>query len=214
MKKFYMTMAAMLCGVAAMAQGIGTLSCGDVTVTAGEEEATYLEIMLEAEDVNVVSGIQFYFALPEGLSIAQVYDEDEEAYVNDVTFPIAKKNHQTGIRTTTDGSYMVYLGGDKSLSFKATTNPVAKIGIVGAKSMANGTYDIVFNKAALSDKSTPILSYDVADFTATVTIVDGTAINSINAADSKAPIYNVAGQRVSKAQKGVFIQNGKKVAVK
>ena len=42
----------------------------------------------------------------------------------------------------------------------------------------------------------------------------GTGINSINALDSKAPIYNVAGQRVSKAQKGVYIQNGKKVAVK
>jgi hypothetical protein len=39
----------------------------------------------------------------------------------------------------------------------------------------------------------------------------GNGINGINAADSKAPIYNVAGQRVSKAQKGIFIVNGKKV---
>ena len=44
--------------------------------------------------------------------------------------------------------------------------------------------------------------------------VGGTGINSINAADSKAPVYNLSGQRVSKAQQGVFIQNGKKVAVK
>jgi hypothetical protein len=27
-------------------------------------------------------------------------------------------------------------------------------------------------------------------------------------------IYNIAGQRVNKAQKGIYIQNGKKVLVK
>jgi len=50
--------------------------------------------------------------------------------------------------------------------------------------------------------------------TCTLTVGKGNGINSINAADSKAPVYNVAGQRVSKTQKGVYIQNGKKIAVK
>ncbi|MGM9678347.1 MAG: hypothetical protein ACI3X7_00995 [Bacteroidaceae bacterium] len=55
---------------------------------------------------------------------------------------------------------------------------------------------------------------------ATRTIVIGTeddpdAINSIEAeGENGSAIYNMAGQRVSKAQRGVFIQNGKKVAVK
>lgn len=212
MKKFYMTMAAMLCGVAAMAQSIGTLSCGDVTATAGGD-AAYLEVMLETEDVTAISGIQFYFSLPDGVTIAQVYDEDEEAYIDDVTFPIAKKAHQVGLKTTADG-YMAYLGGDKAQTFKAITNPVAKIGISVAADATDGTYDIVFNKAALSDKSTPIQSYEVADFTAKLTITGGTGINDIKALDSKAPVYNLAGQRVSKTQKGVYVQSGKKVAVK
>ena len=56
--------------------------------------------------------------------------------------------------------------------------------------------------------------YPQEPFTIKLTVAGGTGINGINAADSNAPIYNVAGQRVSKAQKGVFIQNGKKVAVK
>ena len=47
-----------------------------------------------------------------------------------------------------------------------------------------------------------------------LTVGAGTGIIGINADDTNAPIYNVAGQRVSKAQKGIFIQNGKKVAVK
>ena len=211
MKKFYMSLVAMLCGATAMAQ-IGSLSCGDVALNAGGE-AGYLEVMLTTEDVNAISGMQFFFTLPAGVSIAQVYDEDEEAWLNDVTFPIAKKAHQVGIKET-NGSYMVYLGGDASMTYKAATNPVAKIGIVAAQDATDGEYDVVFNKAALSDKSDPVVSYDVPDFTAKVTIAGGTGINSINAADSKAPVYNLAGQRVSKAQKGVYIQNGKKVAVK
>jgi hypothetical protein len=207
MKKFYMTIVAMLCGVAAMAQGLGTLSCEDVTATKGEETA-YLEVMLTTENVDAITGIQFFFTLPEGVTIA--LDEDEEL---DVSFPIAKKAHNCGIKNADGGGYMVYLGGDNSLSYKAATNPVAKIGL-NVDNAANGTYEILFNKAAMSDKSTPVQSFEVPDFTCNLTIKGGDAINGINAADSKAPIYNVAGQRVNKAQKGVYIQNGKKVAVK
>ena len=44
--------------------------------------------------------------------------------------------------------------------------------------------------------------------------LDGTAINSISADQTKSGvIYNLSGQRVSKATKGIFIIDGKKVAV-
>ncbi len=211
MKKFYMTIVAMLCGAAAMAQGIGTLSCADVTANQGE--VAYLEVELTAEDVTAISGIQFNFTLPDGVVLNQNWNEDDEEWVNDIEFPIAKSKHQVGIQDAAGGAYMVFLGGDASLSFKTTTTTVAKIGIKVGDNKAKGVYDINFVKAAMSDKSSPVKSYDVADFTAKLT-VGGTGINSINAADSKAPVYNMAGQRVSKTQKGVYIQNGKKVAVK
>ena len=41
-----------------------------------------------------------------------------------------------------------------------------------------------------------------------------TGINSLNSAESNAPVYNLAGQRVDKAQKGIYIVGGKKVLVK
>ena len=210
MKKFYMTIVAMLCGVAAMAQGLGTLSCEDVTATAGGE-AAYLEVKLAAENVEAISGIQFNFTLPAGVSIAKVWNEDDAEWNDDVTFPIAKSKHQVGIMVSGDG-YMVFLGGDNTLTYRTTTDVVAKIGVVAAADATDGTYDVNFVKAAMSDKSTPVQSFEVADFTAKLTITGGTGINSINAADSKAPVYNMAGQRVSKTQKGVYIQNGKKVA--
>ena len=54
------------------------------------------------------------------------------------------------------------------------------------------------------------------DITAELLGIGGTAtgINGVNAAANGNAIYNLAGQRVSKTQKGVYVVNGKKVAVK
>ncbi|MBQ9524575.1 MAG: hypothetical protein IJR69_05605 [Bacteroidaceae bacterium] len=43
---------------------------------------------------------------------------------------------------------------------------------------------------------------------------DPDAINGVNVNTANGAIYNIAGQRVSKAQKGIFIQDGRKVANK
>lgn len=47
-----------------------------------------------------------------------------------------------------------------------------------------------------------------------VWVETGTGINSLFQDENDAVIYNLAGQRVQKAQKGLFIVNGKKIAVK
>ena len=41
-----------------------------------------------------------------------------------------------------------------------------------------------------------------------------TGISNLNAADNNSPIYNLAGQRLSKMQKGINIKDGKKVLIK
>ena len=42
-----------------------------------------------------------------------------------------------------------------------------------------------------------------------------TIVDELNAqSENRGPVYNLAGQRVQKAQKGIYIVNGKKVAVK
>jgi hypothetical protein len=48
-----------------------------------------------------------------------------------------------------------------------------------------------------------------------VSINDEASVNALTInKNSNAPVYNMAGQRVSKAVKGVYIQNGKKFVVK
>lgn len=47
------------------------------------------------------------------------------------------------------------------------------------------------------------------------TTAGATAISNVNAElNANAPVYNLAGQRVARAEKGIFIQNGKKVIMK
>ena len=41
-----------------------------------------------------------------------------------------------------------------------------------------------------------------------------TGINYLNAADNNSPIYNLAGQRLSKMRKGINIKDGKKIIIK
>ena len=54
-----------------------------------------------------------------------------------------------------------------------------------------------------------------ADVTVTVTFKNATGINGVKADALKdAQIYNLQGVRVDKAQKGLYIVNGKKVVIK
>ena len=103
-------------------------------------------------------------------------------------------------------------------AFMGTDGALLTCPITVDEGVADGEYEIQLTDLIIngnpSDKG--ILSnLSAGHETAVVKVtVGGTGINSINAEDSKAPVYNLAGQRVSKAQQGVFIQNGKKVAVK
>ena len=217
-----MTMIAMLCGVAASAQTC-TISAEPVAAVAGGETA-YLEVTLnESDPGNLVTGAGFIFTLPEGIKVASVYDEDVEDYVDVVTFPNAKPKHVTKLIAQADGrTWSVGIGADgntKASYFKTATNVLISVGLDVPSDYTDGEYEIQFSKIGFAAPdpaggASAVSVYPQDDFTVTLTVTGGTGINSINANDANAPIYNVAGQRVSKAQKGVYIQNGKKVAVK
>ena len=80
--------------------------------------------------------------------------------------------------------------------------------------------DAPFDFARLLIKNTKMSANEIksqmlADFPGYEEYHQGTGIETIKAAqNSDAPIYNLAGQKVSKAYKGIAIQNGKKFVVK
>ena len=210
MKKIYMTMVALLCSAAAMAQM--TLSADNASATAGE--TAYIEIKFAETEAGVITAASCRVTLPEGFTIAQKYNEEDEEYVDDVEYPAAKSGHDKRMIVVTsddaDPNTYQFSAASNSATFKTSTDVMFKIG-VAVPAGADGTYPVKVTKIGFSDKSANATAQD--DFTFNIE-VGGTGINSINADDSKAPVYNMAGQRVGKAQQGVFIQNGKKVAVK
>lgn len=212
MKKIYMTMVALLCSAAAMAQM--TLSADKVIAEAGQ--TAYLEIKFTEAEAGVITAAACWVTLPDGFSIAQVYDEDEGDYVDDIEYPAAKKGHDTRMIKVTaekagNNNTYQFSAASNSATFKTTTDVMFKIGIAVPEGTAKDKYPVAITKVNFSDAASVASFQD--DFSTEIE-VGGTGINSINAEDSKAPVYNLSGQRVSKAQQGVFIQNGKKVAVK
>lgn len=103
----------------------------------------------------------------------------------------------------------------KNIDFVGTYKPISKI--------AAGDYFIGYNKLYKSEGNTSINAFraylKVKAAAARVDLyIDGiaTGIEAINADMSKSSdaIYNLNGQRVQKAQRGLYIMDGKKVLVK
>ena len=230
MKKFYMTLVAMLCGAAAMAQE-NVLYVEDLTV---EQGATINVPIGLKNDAKIVSIAYKFDTLPAGFTVASKKEDlsfneerldletariaaESTAGAADLYEFSVKKGTVTftpgitGYRNDADEWVAVcFLGNEGALVYHPLTvaEDCALTGegepyTVKLKniSMANDAYEA----------GNPCTS-KTAEFKVTVT--PATGIIKINADDPNAPVYNVAGQRVSKAQKGIFIQNGKKVAVK
>jgi hypothetical protein len=200
MKKFYMTMVAMLCGVAAMAQN--ELYAESFKLDPGTTSADLVVRMRNADEVTAFS---FRLGLPEGVTMTlnkkgKKYVTIDEDRMDD---------HTAIIQDAADGADMISVYSASKATFYENDGPVVTVPLTIEK---DGTYELRIYNVSISNPAAQSIATSTE---CTVTMQVGpTGINSINAIDSKAPIYNVAGQRVSKAQKGVYIQNGKKVAVK
>jgi len=209
MKKFYMTIVAMLCGVAAIAQdaaGAGNyLYVDPIKEDAGTEEFELAVGMNNTADN--VTAISFKLHLAEGLALKLNKKQKPQATVDEDRMD----DHTVGFQDIPGSEdKMISVYSMSVASFYENTGAIVYIPITVA---ADGVYDCKLYGISIADVNKVSIA-DAEEFAFTVTIGEGTGINSINADDVNAPIYNVAGQRVSKAQKGVFIQNGKKVAVK
>ena len=161
-----------------------------------------------------VAGWQMYLYLPEGVEIAQVFDEDEEEYVADITLSSTfhKAKHSCSVKKTADGAMMLICsGGTETVALKsATEGELCTIGL----SVADGVTSqaVAVKNVAVSDDQG--VQSNQADTTFQLIIGSTGIVNIENDAVNGGVFYNLAGQKVSNAQKGVLIQNGKKVVVK
>lgn len=147
--------------------------------------------------------------LPEGTNVVikSVYDEDEEEYIDVPQILKGDKCKSAQILKpikTKSGGYSVTIYNG---NFKAGGTSICDIVLEG--DCAGKGKIVNFSTSTPEGKMIESAPYDI-EFELTATGIKGITVDGVE----NGAIYNLAGQRVNAAQKGIFIQNGKKVAVK
>jgi hypothetical protein len=177
-----------------------------VNVVANVTDAGYATFSSEyALDLSSVSGIEAYTATIDG---------------SNVTF-----TKQTGTVAPGTGLLIKATEGQYEIPVATSGEKIANnalIGMLSASDVVAGSYVLMtkpyvgFFKTTSTFTCTANTAY-IAPLPSEARIVlpgnDATAIKAIEA-EKNGEVYNLAGQRVVKAQKGLYIMNGKKVVVK
>lgn len=200
MKKILLSIVALMATFTASAQF--STDPAVLKIANGEEKTVTFSLKTE----EPVTLYEFWMILPEGLEV--VYDAEEEEYLIELLSNNAKSHSLTADYkkgSTTD--FFISVSSSKLATLKALEGDVLSITF---KATADVTSPIKIQGPFAGTPSEKKISFD--DFEINVNSED--AINGISADETKSGvIYNMAGQRVSKATKGIYVIDGKKVAV-
>ena len=176
--------------------------------------------------------------IPEGLSAWEAVDYDETVGLKFTKTNVIGGNFPYIVRNTADHDIDLSFTGAGDINFKSYVNNEANKKQVGSTNIwfcgnwkealvTNGTQWIIKNDgihASVVKANGTMISPFRAYFTgipegasAKLNFIDGeaTGINGVNAeAAADGAIYNLAGQKVSAAYKGIVIKNGKKYLMK
>ena len=182
------------------------------TITAPEvvdiEKGNTAEVTFTINADSKAAIAEFKLTLPQGIAIQ--FDEDEDDYVYELGSAMTVKTHAATIKKQESGSFYVLVSNSAGKEFKAASGDYLTVTLVAGDDAVPGVAvmkDIILGDLAAQQMNTET----EASFIITVNGEAPTGINAINADGSKATVYNVAGQRVENAQKGLYIMNGKKV---
>ena len=160
------------------------------------EAGTQAELVVNANGIAAMTALQFNLELPDGVTFAN----------NEATLGEATKDHKLIIETLAGGDRLFILYSMDLNTFKAgelIRIPVC-INIEAAEGIAR------LHKIRFAD--TNARSYAAVETESFVTEIKGVQeVQNVQAVQKN--IYNLAGQRLGKPQKGINIQNGRKVVV-
>lgn len=183
------------------------MSIEDVMMQPGEVKTIEVMMTNEREDIK---GVQCDITLPQGISF--LYDEDSEDYVSassrvpkKLTLSSEKQNENTlRVAGVCTGSSSIYGNSGSVFTFKVKADENIEVGI----------YEIQLYNVELSYGE----AIDVADRSSALEILKGASGITTHTKDEchKSESYDLNGRRIdaSKAKKGIFIVNGKKVVIK
>ena len=183
------------------------MSIEDVAMQPGEVKTIEVMMTNEREDIK---GVQCDITLPQGISF--LYDEESDDYVS-ATSRVPKKltlgsemqdENTLRVAGVCTGSSSIYYNSGSVFTFKVKADENIKVGI----------YEIQLTNVELSYGE----AIDVADRSSALEILNNASgITTLTTDEcSKSVVYDLNGCRIdaSKAKKGIFIVNGKKVYIK
>lgn len=170
------------------------------------------------------------FKVPNDIIVSEIMVENGKLVVtNYASSAIVPANTGVMVSAMEGGDYTVELSSEEGTSVLGTDNMLKpgseamsgdckfyRLTMHGGKTLGffwgaaeGAAFSIAADKAYLAVPTT--MAANIQGFTFSDT---ETGINGINAAEGKQAIYNLQGQRVGKATKGIYIVNGKKVIIK
>ena len=200
MKKIVFLIMGLLVGMSALADD--GIKVNPLTIAQGE--TADLEIMFESAEAKYV-GYQFD-VVAEGLDF-DIDLEEEEGY--DAGNALAKSH--TIAASLVDDSYRFICTSLKNATIKAGSNVLMTISLKASAGLEAGTYNVKIYNIEFSDGKS---KFAFAPIEASVTVTVPTAIKSALGNESVKSVYNVNGQQLNNAQKGINIVDGKKITVK
>jgi hypothetical protein len=174
-------------------------------LTIVQGETADLEILFECTEAKYV-GYQFDVSA-EGLEFNIDLDE-EEGY--DGGSALAK-SHTIAASEVKTGTYRFLCSSNKNATIKAGSNVLMTISFKANAALEAGTYKITISDIEFSDGQSPY-KFDPIEVMVNVTVP--TTIKSALDNELSKSVYNINGQQMNNAQKGINIVNGKKVMVK
>ena len=170
------------------------------------------------------------FKVSNDIIVSEITVENDKLIVtNYASGAIVPANTGVMVSAMEGGDYTVELSDEEGTSVLGTNNMLKpgseamsgdckfyRLTMHGGKTLGffwgaaeGAAFSIAADKAYLAVPTT--MAANIQGFTFSDT---ETGINGINAAEGKQAIYNLQGQRVSRAVKGIYIVNGKKVIIK
>lgn len=195
------------------------LTASDVSIQAGQTATLNITLSDEGPSYNA---FVFDLLLPEGISIATSAEDGQ--YIATYNSERAKgSDYQLLIANHKAHSYRV-IGFNQTNESFGSKGVLLTITLQAATDITNGNAtgtlvtdftDQEYGSSVLGFVATDnYWTYGFPQASFTVSMTNDTGIHDLQADDAEANTYNLMGQRVQHADKGVFIKNGKKIIKK
>lgn len=176
-------------------------------IAAGETKDVVFSLKTEV----AISAYQLKIQCPTGIEVATMMNDDDEE-VPAVAFVGNRHKSKHDITcipsNNTPGLYTIIVASSTSQELRDLEGEVFKVTF-------KATADEVKDPIQITDQVVSTAAGEKTNFEAITLGVNADAINSISAEQTKTgAIFNLNGQRVSKTTKGIYVIDGKKVAVK